>query len=266
MNELLSLDDVETLARDILIRAGTSAENAAIVARSLRKAERDGQHAAGLGALPDIVEHLRSGRVNGQAVPLLTMVTPSGLQVDADDGFACPAIEAAWPDFITAARRHGVVILTIRNAYPMTLPALVGEDIAAAGFVGLCMATARVARLTGGDVAAPRHLTLALPNGDRPATILQDSAAEHSVLSGLVQVLAAGTMDAMDKPADFEGPLGGPHRAGHCLIAIAPEVLNTDARTSRTCAHAFNRQATRSRSEATGIAIPARLLETIINA
>lgn len=265
MNELLSLDDVETLARDILIRAGTSRPNAAIAARSLRQAERDGQHAAGLGALPDIVEHLRCGRLNGQAVPALTQVTPSCLQVDAGDGFACPAIEAGWQPFLAAARRHGIAILTIRNAYPMTLPALVAENIAGAGLIGLCMATTRVSLADGADTALPRHMALALPGAGNPATILQDSATDGSVLAALIQTLATGALDEAAR-GDFTGPLGGPLRAGHALIAIAPEVLNTDLAAPQTCAHAVRRQETRSRSEATGIAIPARLLETIINA
>ena len=267
MNERLSLADIETFARDVLIRAGTSDANAAIVARSIRLAEHDGLRGAGLAALPDVVEHLRSGRVNGKAVPQLTRTGPATLSVDADGGFACPAIEAGHAQLLQAARGNGIAILAIRDAYPMTLPTHPAENCAMAGLVGLCVATIRVPQAGGGDIAAPRQMALALPNGDGPPTILQDRAAEGSGFAALVRVLAGDIeMPHSESSPDFEGPLGGRFQSGHCLLAIAPETLHSVAGQTRPDPAAGALHDTRRRIEAQGVEVPTDLLQQIITA
>ena len=268
MNELLSLADIETLARDVLIRAGTSASNGAAVARSIRLAERDGLRDAGLATLPDVVEHLRCGRVNGQATPRSHRTGPSALSIDADGGFACPAFEAGLTALHQAARNHGIAMLTIRNAYPMTLPAHPAEGCAAAGLVGICLATMRVPRPEGGDIAAPRQMALALPNGNMAPAIAQARTATGSVFATFVQLFAAG-LDLPVPDADapvFEGPLGGPFQAGHCLLAANPEALGAATGPARPDPTAEALQATRARTDSQGVAVPASLLQRIINA
>jgi LDH2 family malate/lactate/ureidoglycolate dehydrogenase len=268
MNELLSLADIETLARDVLIRAGTSAANAAAVARSIRLAERDALRGAGLAALPDVVEHLRCGRVNGRAVPRLHPTGPTALSVDADGGFACPAFEAGLTQLIPAAHDHGIAILTIRDTYPMTLPAHPAESCAVAGLVGICLATMRVPQPGGSDIATPRQMALAVPNGDAHPTIRQDRAATGTAFATFVQLLAAG-LDIPDTDAGgpvFEGPLGGLFQAGHCLLAINPDALGAMSGQTRPDPTAEALQATRDRTDAQGVDVPATLLQQIITA
>jgi len=268
MNECLSLDDVQALARDVLIRAGTSAGNAAIVARSIRMAERDGLRDAGLGALPDVVEHLRSGRVNGQAVARLHRASPAALSVNAGGGFACPAIEEGHAQLIQNARSHGIAILTVYDAYPMTLPAHPAESCAMAGLVGICMATVRVPRPGGGDIAAPRQMALARPQDDGPPIISQDRAVAGSAFATLVQVLAGGIAVPSSGPGgpEFEGPLGGPFRSGHCLLAVLPELVRAVADQAQPDLVADTVQDTRRRTDAQGVTVPATLLQQIITA
>ncbi len=268
MNEFLSLADIEALAGDVLIRAGTSDANAAIVARSIRLAERDGLRAAGLATLPAVVEHLRCGRVNGRAVPRLTRTGPATLSVDAGGGFACPAIEDGHGHLLQSARDNGVAMLTIHDAYPMTLPAHPAEGCAMAGLVGVCMATIRVPRPGGGDTAAPRQMALAIPNDDGPPTILQDRAAAGSAFASLVQVLAGGAAAPQSDPGgpEFEGPLGGPFRSGHCLLAIKPHALHALADHRQPDPAADILQDTRTRTGTHGVAVPADLLQQIITA
>ena len=268
MNECLSLDDVQALARDVLIRAGTSAGNAAIVARSIRIAERDGLRDAGLGALPHVVEHLRSGRVDGQAAARLHRTGSAAVTVDAGGGFACPAIEAGHAQLLQDARSHGIAILTVYNAYPMTLPAHPAESCAMAGLVGICMATMRVPRPGGGDIAAPRQMALALPQVEGSPVVLQDRAVAGSAFAALVQVLAGGAPVPPPDPGgpDFEGPLGGPFRSGHCLLAVLPETLQAMADYAQPDLIAGVVHDTRKRTDAQGVVVPAALLQQIITA
>lgn len=264
MNEYLSLADIEALARDVLIRAGTTAANAAIVARSIRQAERDGLREGGLAALPDAVEHLRCGRVNGRAEPRLTRIGAAALSVDADGGFACPTVAAGLDDLAQAARDNGIAILSIHGAYPMAHPAHFAEACALAGLAGICFATVRVAGPAGGDIAAPRQLALALPDGNRPPAIVEERAAAGSGLAALVQVLAGPDAAALARPApEFEGPLGGPFRCGHGLLALRPDLLRGMAAPDLATE---TLQTTRNRREAQGVEVPAALLQRIITA
>lgn len=89
---VLSLGEVETLAREALLRAGAAPHQAEPVARSIRLAERDGIRSHGLPYLPVYVEHLRCGKVRGDAVPRTTRPRPATVAVDAAHGFALSLI------------------------------------------------------------------------------------------------------------------------------------------------------------------------------
>ncbi len=250
MNENLTLTDIETLARDVLIRAGTSPRNATHVARSLRLAERDNLRDAGLGRLPDVVEHLRCGRVNGKAVPVVSTPSPAAVHVDAQGGFACPAIAAGWTKLIGAANTHGIAVMTIRNSYPMTIPAHAAESCALVGLVGICFATTPVGR----------SIAMAMPKHDGPAQVIYDQATPGSAMVEMVQAIAGGAIDV----DDFSGPVGGRIETGHTLIAISSDVQLGGV--SAACQTALNRQATRTRTGNFGVGVPSSLLARIINA
>ena len=113
----LTLKEIEDLATMALVGAGASAENAAAVARSTVKAERDGIRSHGLMYVPIYAEHVVCGKVNGLAAPVVEHSHPGAIRVDAQSGFAHPAIDAGWPAFTKAARENGVAALTIYNSY-----------------------------------------------------------------------------------------------------------------------------------------------------
>ena len=105
----LTLDDVEALARQTLETAGASPVNAASVARSTLAAERDGIRSHGLMYVPIYAEHVRCGKVVGDAVPEVSAPKPGAVRVDAQSGFAHPAIDAgfdAWPGSAATASRR----------------------------------------------------------------------------------------------------------------------------------------------------------------
>lgn len=277
MNEHLSLSDVETLARDVLIRSGTSASNAEYVAHSIRLAEQDGLRDAGLATLPGIVEHLRCGRVDGQAIPTFTRPKPAAFHVDANGGFACPAFGIVWDDLAGSVQGHGIAIVSICNSYPLSVPAQITEYCATLGMVGLCFATTRARRAGTGDIAAARHIALATPGPSGPVQIIKDCASSGSALAAMVHLLASGFGAALPDRAiaDYQGPLGGPFLESHTLIAISPELFPPGSDTSaidklfhQTCADTqdASRTTTRNRAEEAGVYVPFGLLEKIINA
>lgn len=137
---VIGLDALEEMAARLLVAAGAADAVAASVARSIRRAEADGISAVGLGYLPTYLGHLRSGRVDGQALPILTESRPAVVAVDAANGFAHPAIEAGLEPLVTAARRSGVATLAVRRSYSPGVLGHVVEDVAMHGLVAIAVA------------------------------------------------------------------------------------------------------------------------------
>src|SRR5215470_15847869 len=69
MTVTLSLDEAHTLVARILETNGCSPRNAAVIATTVIAAERDGAGSHGLFRMPGYVATLKSGWLDGKAVP-----------------------------------------------------------------------------------------------------------------------------------------------------------------------------------------------------
>jgi len=138
----MTLDQIEQLAKDALMGAGASEANAASVARSTWRAERDGVRSHGLLYVPIYAEHVKGGRVDGQAVPSVERPKPAAIRVDAKSGFAHPAIDAGFDAMVEAAHSQGVGVMTIHHSYNCGVLGHHADRIAEQGLLGLCFTNA----------------------------------------------------------------------------------------------------------------------------
>lgn len=87
------------VARDLVVSVlehhGTSAHNAASVARALVAAEIDGQAGHGLSRLPSYAAQSATGKVDGRATAVVVARKPAAVRIDARGGFAYPAMDLA---------------------------------------------------------------------------------------------------------------------------------------------------------------------------
>jgi delta1-piperideine-2-carboxylate reductase len=113
----MTLDEVRDLAETCLQEAGADAANAAAVARTIVKAERDGAHSHGLFRLPGYMRTLRTGKVNGAANPTVHTLAPSVLRVDGDHGMASLAQERACAPLVEMAKAQGVAVCGLVDIY-----------------------------------------------------------------------------------------------------------------------------------------------------
>ncbi len=111
------LDDLISLLARILQRHGTSAEVAGILARNIAHAQRDGADSHGIFRMPGYVSTLESGWVDGRAVPVVTDAAPAFVSVDACNGFAQPAHEAARTLLLEKVRAQGIALLAIHDSH-----------------------------------------------------------------------------------------------------------------------------------------------------
>ena len=135
--EKLNLTQVESLATEALIGAGTLPESAMSVGKAARAAERDGIRSHGLLYVPIYCEHVKCGKVDGSAVPEVIQSRLSAIQVDAKTGFAHPAIDAGFKELIPLVKSNGCVGLTISNSYNCGVLGYHVERLAEAGLVGM---------------------------------------------------------------------------------------------------------------------------------
>jgi len=104
------------LAEDVLLHAGVSANNTEHVARALIAAELDGLASHGLSRLPYYADQATSGKVDGQASPVME-TSGAVISVDAAQGFAYPAIQLGLDAGITKARQTGITAVAIANSH-----------------------------------------------------------------------------------------------------------------------------------------------------
>jgi (2R)-3-sulfolactate dehydrogenase (NADP+) len=137
---VLTLADAEDLVIRTLIRCRTSEENARSVARALVAAEADGLRGHGLSRLPTYAAQATVGKVDGFARPRLEQPRPAILAIDAANGFAYPALDAAVAALPPAARGTGVASAAIRRSHHCGAAGHPVERLAEQGFVALLFA------------------------------------------------------------------------------------------------------------------------------
>ena len=100
-----------------LAEGGCDGENAAAIARTISKAERDGSASHGLFRIPGYLAALKSGQVNGQADPQIEFGSPGILRVDGQKGFAPLAIERAADPLAERAKSQGIAMAALNDIH-----------------------------------------------------------------------------------------------------------------------------------------------------
>jgi delta1-piperideine-2-carboxylate reductase len=143
MKRTVSVDELTDLVVRVFLRHGVSAENAGPVAETVVAAERDGALSHGLLRLPGYVSTLKSGWVDGRAVPVVTDAARGLVATDANNGFAQPALRASARLLRDKARNQGIAAAAIRDSHHFAALWPDIEPFAADGFIALAMVNGR---------------------------------------------------------------------------------------------------------------------------
>ena len=135
----VSFSQLVSHVKTVLVNAGYSAHAADVLANNCATAERDGSQGHGVFRLKDYVATIESGYVNGSPQPGFHDAGPAFLRVDADNGFAQIAIEAARETIMAKARETGMAILAIRNSHHLGALYLDVEPFAEQGLVAIAL-------------------------------------------------------------------------------------------------------------------------------
>jgi (2R)-3-sulfolactate dehydrogenase (NADP+) len=231
----LGVPEIEALAARALRAAGARPENAASLARAVAAAERDGIASHGLAYLPTYCEHLRCGKVNAAATPRIS-TAGTVVRVDADCGFAHPAIQLGSDSLVQLAKEYGVAVLAVTNSYNCGVLGYHTEALATRGVValGFTNAPASIAAFGGRKpVLGTNPWSAAAPDGAGGVAFVIDQSAsvvaksEVMKRARLKQPLPAGwafdsegrtTTDPTAALAGTMAPAGGYKGVGAALL------------------------------------------------
>ena len=232
----MSLDEVRVLSTEVLIANGMSKANAIVIADVVTQAEADGTHSHGLFRVPGYVTSMRSGRMNGKAVPEVTEKSPGLVAVDSKNGFSPPAIIAGKPLAIEKAKSQGIAALGLRNNGNLNALWWEAEHFGDAGLICLTMSTSQsFVAPWGGNKAlfGTDPIAFACPRAGKPPMVfdyatsasargeIQVAAREgHSIPKGWA--LDKDGNDTTDPVAALEGvqlPFGG-HKGNAIMIMV----------------------------------------------
>lgn len=139
MTPTYAFDAVVELLSAVLTRHGYSQAIAKLLATNCASAERDGSVSHGIFRIRHYLSTLRSGYVDGHAVPVVHDASPGLLRVNAANGFAQVAIDAAREQLVHKARHNGIAALAIRNSHHLGALYLDVEPFAEMGLVALAV-------------------------------------------------------------------------------------------------------------------------------
>ena len=245
--ETLSLDEIERLSQAAREAAGTAPGNARPLARATAETEALGVASHGMAYIPIYCEHVRCGKVDGQATPVVARPAPGVIRVDAATGFAHRAIDAGFAPLVQAAREQGIAALAIHNSYNCGVLGVHTARIAAEGLLALGFTNAPASIAPSGGrkpVVGTNPVSLAAPDGAGGAAILIDQSASVIAKSEIMAHAREGrpipegwALDAEGRPttdpdaglAGSMAPAGGYKGVGLSLIVETMAAAMTGA-------------------------------------
>ncbi|MCT2530647.1 Ldh family oxidoreductase [SAR92 clade bacterium H921] len=183
--------EIQQLVADCLVANGCNQENAAALGRTIASAERDGSASHGLFRMPGYIASLRSGKVNGNAVPKVTRISPAVVKVDGDHGYAPLALEKGREALIEAARENGIAAMALVNVHHFAALWVEVEPIAEAGLAAMAFTTYKPAVVPAGartPLFGTNPMCFGWPRGDKPPLVFDQASA--SMARGEVMIAA----------------------------------------------------------------------------
>ena len=224
--------------------AGAGAAMADASARALVLAEAQGMGSHGLSRVAQYSGHLRHGRVDGAAVPVIAKSKGAAAVVDAGTGLAFPACELAVTEAMRRAQEFGISVVGVVNSHHAGVLVDHLRVAAAAGLVGLGFANAPSAM----PAASGRHpifgtnpVAAIFPRRNDVPLMIDLSLSE--VARGKLMLAAqqgkriplGWALDAQGQPttepqAGMDGsmlPIGAASSAKGAMLALVVELLAT---------------------------------------
>jgi L-2-hydroxycarboxylate dehydrogenase (NAD+) len=171
----------------VLCGLGANEEEAYIQADVWTEADLRGIHSHGVQRLPVMATRIQKGLLKVNVKPERTWTTDSVLNVDGKDGFGTAISETSLRELTPAARKHGVAVLTVRNAAHIGMVGYYAERRAQEGLVCIAFTTTEVLVHPFGGAEAlvgTNPIAVGIPGNPRP--FLLDMATSVSAMGRII--------------------------------------------------------------------------------
>ena len=168
-NHTISISELTELVQRVLVAHGTNEESARLVALSVAVAEASGNRICGIGFVPFYCRDLEIGAVDGKAIPVIENGHASVIQVNANHGFAQPAIKIGTEQLIEVAKDTGCAALSIYNSYNCGALGQYTETFTRAGLLamGFTNSPAAISAPNGiHPIIGTNPIAISIPNQD----------------------------------------------------------------------------------------------------
>ena len=136
----VSISEAELLVKNAFLKNGVKEDIAASVSTALVAAEAEGQVGHGFSRVKDYIAQVKSKKINVDAKIKIEHPKPTSISVDADYGFAYPALDQAISEGAFVAKEHGSAVVSVFNSHHCGALSVQVEKIAKHGLIGLMMA------------------------------------------------------------------------------------------------------------------------------
>ncbi|MEM8572347.1 MAG: Ldh family oxidoreductase [Pseudomonadota bacterium] len=177
----ISIAEARDLLKAAFENSGVPAPAASSVAHALVAAEAEGQVGHGFSRLADYVAQVESGKINSGAEVKVIRRAPASLFIDADLGFAYPALDAAIEAGVPLAREMGIAVMAIGNSHHCGALSIQVERFAEAGLIAIMVANAPKAVAPWGaskPVFGTNPIAFATPHSAGPPLVIDLSISK----------------------------------------------------------------------------------------
>jgi len=147
---MIALAELRDFASRALQRAGASETMAMMTAAALVDAEAQGLSSHGIARVAQYATHLRNGRADGGAIPVIARERGGAVLIDARCGLAFTACALAVGEAVCRAREFGVSFAAVTNSHHFGVAAWHLAPIAHARMVGLAFGNSPAAMPAAG--------------------------------------------------------------------------------------------------------------------
>ncbi len=225
----------DAFARALLAAHGVPAEDAAIVAGCLVRADLRGVDTHGLVRLPGYLDRVRRGLVDPRPALFPERVTPVAAALDGHNGFGFVVATRAMAEAIAMARDYGIGIVSVRRSTHFGMAACYVLQALEAGMVSLVFTNASRAMPPWGGrepLLGTSPLAAGAPGGELAPFVLDMSPAvaargkirlaeKRGEQIPLGYALDAAGRATTDPAAALHGvvlPIGGPKGSGLSML------------------------------------------------
>ncbi|WP_281543702.1 Ldh family oxidoreductase [Grimontia sp. SpTr1] len=173
--------EAKSLTAQALENAGVTSANAKSVANALIQAEIDGQSGHGLARLAAYIEQVKCGKVMGDATPKVDTPKPAVCHINAELGFAFPAMDKLVSLLPAMAKAQGIALATVNRSHHFGQAGFHAERIAKQGCIALLFSNSPSAIAPWGGKKAlfgTNPIAFACPRDGAPPVVIDMSLSK----------------------------------------------------------------------------------------